>query len=86
MKKIIVKALFILTLAVISHGVKAQFDPDGSGNPDGDPDLIPLDPGSWVLVAAGVGYGVKKWRDSKRNNLADSDSLPGDNTTDKNIN
>ena len=38
----------------------------GDPDPDGDPDL-PLDPGSWVLVAAGVGYGVKKWRDSKQN-------------------
>ena len=40
-------------------------DPGGCGFPD--PDEIPLDPGSWVLVAAGVGYGVKKWKDSKRN-------------------
>ncbi len=35
--------------------------------PDGHPKQIPLDPGSWVLVAAGVGYGVKKWWDARQN-------------------
>ena len=39
--------------------------PGGCGFPD--PDAIPVDPGSWVLVAAGVGYGIKKWRDAKQN-------------------
>ena len=43
--------------------LKAQTDP---GDPGDDPDRVPLDPGSWVLVAAGVGYGAKKWRDEKR--------------------
>lgn len=37
-------------------------DPGGGGHPED----VPLDPGSWILVAAGVGYGVKKWRDAKR--------------------
>ena len=71
MKKIAVRVLLI---AVLSAGIqlcaKAQSDPVDPGQ---DPDLIPLDPGSWVLVAAGVGYGVKKWRDAKqqakKNNL-----------------
>lgn len=83
MKKIIIKGILIMLLAVGSHCAKAQFDPDG--NADGDPDLVPLDPGSWVLVAAGVGYGVKKWRDARsnsKNGLADADVPPGNNTTD----
>ena len=50
-----------LTLSGITY-VCAQADP---GDPGDDPDKVPLDPGSWVLVAAGVGYGLKKWRDSK---------------------
>ena len=63
MKQIAVKFLLVGMLVTVfqlySH---AQDDP---GDPGPDPDLIPLDPGSWVLVAAGVGYGVKKWRDAR---------------------
>lgn len=52
MTKLSMKLLVTLFLCVsISFFANAQ--------DDGDPD-IPLDPGSWVLVAAGVGYGVKK--------------------------
>jgi hypothetical protein len=36
------------------------------GDPGGDPDLIPIDGGLGFLLAAGVGYGVKKARDLKR--------------------
>jgi hypothetical protein len=66
-KKAIFTLLLIMVLTVVMNlCVKAQ-DPGGGGDPNGDPDSdVPLDPGSWVLVAAGVGYGVKKWRDSKQ--------------------
>lgn len=37
--------------------------PGGEG--EGDPDLVPIDGGLVFLLAAGVGYGVKKARDSK---------------------
>jgi hypothetical protein len=82
MKKIFKQGVLIVVLIVGSHCAKAQFT-----DPDGDPDTpIPLDPGSWVLVAAGVGYGVKKWRDSrleyKKKDRAATDRLPGDSTTD----
>lgn len=65
MTKIARKLLLILVLIVeVQLGAKAQGDP---GDIPDDPDApIPLDPGSWILVAAGVGYGVKKWRDSKQ--------------------
>ena len=33
------------------------------GDPGGDPDLIPIDGGLGFLLAAGVGYGIKKARD-----------------------
>ncbi len=43
--------------------VKAQ-DP---GEPAGDPD-IPIDGGVGILVAAGVGYGYKKYREARKKN------------------
>jgi len=64
----------ILLVLILISGMQfyatAQFPP---GEPD--PDAVPLDPGSWILVAAGVGYGVKKWKDSKQK--------PGEETSDK---
>ena len=67
MKKVLLKLSLICFLSLgLSYHVKA--DP---GGPDGDPEL-PFDPGSWVLVAAGVGYGVKKWRDAKQQNHKDA--------------
>ena len=32
-----------------------------------DPQDIPIDGGLTLLLAAGVGYGIKKYRDSKKN-------------------
>jgi hypothetical protein len=63
--KFIMKTTLRFLLAgifVVAIGLCANAQTD----PPPDPDEIPLDPGSWVLVAAGVGYGVKKWKDSKR--------------------
>jgi len=37
------------------------------GDPGGDPDLIPIDGGLGFLLAAGVGYGIKKARDFRKN-------------------
>jgi hypothetical protein len=34
-------------------------------DPEGDPDL-PIDGGLGVLIAVGVGYGLKKMRDHQR--------------------
>ena len=73
--KFLVTCVFIVIIQFHANG---QFDP-----PPNDPDL-PLDPGSWVLVAAGVGYGVKKWRDarhkSKSNeNTEETGVFPNDN-------
>ena len=62
MKKVIVKLLLMVFFCCLHTGLFAQDDP---GDPDGHPEDVPLDPGSWVLVAAGVGYGVKKWRDTR---------------------
>jgi len=32
-----------------------------------DPQDVPIDGGLTLLLAAGVGYGIKKYRDSKKN-------------------
>ncbi|HMO34349.1 MAG TPA: hypothetical protein PKE07_15235 [Lacibacter sp.] len=36
------------------------------GDPEGDPDLVPIDGGLGFLLAAGVGYGVKKAREYRK--------------------
>lgn len=64
MKKKIVRLLSVVFLCSIFLTLHAQ-GPDDPGDPDGHPEDIPLDPGSWILVAAGVGYGAKKWYDSR---------------------
>lgn len=71
MKRIGMKLLLLgVVMISLQISARAQDVPD-------DPDEIPLDPGSWVLMAAGVGYGVKKWRDAKQNT--------GKNTEEKTI-
>ncbi len=77
MKKVLLKLSLICFLSFAIHSyVNAQTDPQDIG---GDPEA-PLDPGSWVLAAVGVGYGVKKWRDAKQQNQKD---ITGTNTNDK---
>lgn len=62
MKKVLLKICLICFLSFAFHSyAKAQ------GDIGGDPE-VPLDPGSWVLVAAGVGYGIKKWKNAKQQN------------------
>ena len=52
--------LTIFILFIFFPGiVQAQIDPAG------DPDA-PLDGGLGILIAAGVGYGIKKMRDHNR--------------------
>ena len=83
MKKCMMRAWLIAVLVTGTYFYATAQPQDG--DPDGDPDLIPLDPGSWVLVAAGVGYGVKKWRDARQENKKNSldvntESIQGNKT------
>jgi uncharacterized membrane protein (Fun14 family) len=55
--------LLFISLAFIAIDIMAQ---GPGGDPGGDPDLIPVDGGLGFLLAAGVGYGVKKARDYRR--------------------
>ncbi len=61
-------ALIMLTFLFISLEIFAQGPDSGGpdGDPGGDPDLIPVDGGLGFLLAAGVGYGVKKAREYRR--------------------
>jgi hypothetical protein len=52
---IIVAMLLILPAAAFADDI-----------PDPGPDPVPLDGGLSVLIAAGVGYGVKKVRDNRQ--------------------
>ena len=71
-KKVIKSTALLLFCILISNNLlKAQ-----PGDPD--PDAVPLDPGSWVLIAAGVGYGVKKWKDAKTHNKINTEDATED--------
>lgn len=55
----IILSLFVLTF--VTTIALAQ----GPGGPGGSPD-VPVDGGISLLVAAGVGYGAKKWNDARK--------------------
>lgn len=61
------KHCFISLLLVISLPVFAQ------GEPGDDPDA-PIDGGLALLIAGGIGYGIRKAHHMKRRNNMDSDS------------
>lgn len=44
----------------------AQAQGPGSGGPAPDPTAVPIDGGASLLLAAGVGFGLKKLRDRRR--------------------
>ncbi len=51
----------LIVFILLPSLVMAQ-PPDGGG----DPDAVPIDGGLSMLLAAGVGYGVKKIRDHRK--------------------
>lgn len=58
-KKRVLLTVFTAILVLGSLAVQAQ-----PGDPGDDPD-VPVDGGVTLLVAAGVGYGIKRYRDSR---------------------
>ena len=60
-KRLIIISILFVALNIIPDILRAQ-DP---GDPGGDPDA-PIDGGISVLVAAGVGYGIKKLREKRK--------------------
>jgi len=60
MKKIFnLQTLMMLLVMLLPVLVHAQSDPGG------DPDTAPIDGGLSLLIAGGVGYGVKKVREKR---------------------
>lgn len=53
-------------------GQDATGSPGGEGDGLGDSDGAPIDGGLSILLAAGVGYGVKKMNDQRKKNKVDS--------------
>jgi hypothetical protein len=53
--------LCVIFISIIFLSYEAQAQPD----PDGDPDA-PIDGGVSLLVAAGIGYGIKKVNDHRK--------------------
>ena len=70
-KRYLLRIFTVSIMSIFLHtGAWAQPDPgdpspDDPGDPGGDPDL-PIDTNILVLVAAGVGYGLKKTYDFKQ--------------------
>lgn len=67
LSKIAITAFFCLSL---SYAAFAQ-----AGNPGGslDEPNIPIDGGASILAAAGVAYGVKKYRDTRKGSAEETD-------------
>ena len=61
-KKLIRVLMIFIMVFTVNLVVHAQ-DPNG---PDPGPDPAPIDGGLGILLAAGVGYGVKKYREKKK--------------------
>ncbi len=62
--KIIISIGLIIAIALLPQLVMAQIGGGGGGDGTGNPDA-PIDGGIGLLVAAGLGYGIKKTRDAR---------------------
>lgn len=54
-----------LTVVLLTSGLSLAQGDGGSGGPSG-PTAVPIDGGASLLLAAGVGLGLKKLRDRRR--------------------
>ena len=64
LKRILFTATVSLGMLCITSQVSYAQPPDPGGDPDETP--IPFDGGLSLVVAAGVGYGIKKVRDARK--------------------
>lgn len=68
MKTSLLRHLFAAALVLLATGLAVAQGP-GSGGPNPDPQqptAVPIDGGVSLLLAAGVGLGLKKLRDKRR--------------------
>ena len=61
--------LLVIAFSLLPYIMMAQ---NGPGDPCGGPGLpeCPIDGGISLLLAAGVGYGVKRYRDARKKDKA----------------
>lgn len=59
LKWVLISVVFFISFSLLPHEAKSQPDPGGDVD-------APIDGGLGLLVAAGVGYGIKKWRDDRQ--------------------
>jgi len=64
-----VSIVLILLFTVVPFLIFAQIGDPGAVGPDPD---VPIDGGLSILIAAGVGYGIKKLRDERKKNQFNS--------------
>ena len=67
------KRILIYRLLIIICCISIPLITLAQGPPD--PQDVPIDGGLSLLLAAGVGYGVKKYRDNKKNAGAEKEQL-----------
>lgn len=60
--RLVLSTVLVFVFCCLSKSSLAQI-----GDPGGDVDL-PIDGGLSILIAAGIGYGVKKVRDERKKN------------------
>jgi hypothetical protein len=65
-KWLLVLSLLFVTLSVLPGTIHAQGPNDPSDITDPD---APIDGGVGLLVAAGIGYGIKKVRDNQKKKM-----------------
>ncbi len=65
--KSICRTFVISSFCLVLFSLVPEFCSAQLGDPGDDPDA-PIDGGVSLLVAAGVGYGIKKARDSRKKN------------------
>lgn len=64
-KWILSVVVVMLILCFVPAISQAQLPPDPGCDPVADPACIPIDGGLSLLIAAGVGYSIKKVRDNR---------------------
>jgi len=58
--------LLMIAFSMLPYIAMAQ---TGDNNPGCGPDPCPIDGGISLLLAAGVGYGVKRYRDARKKSI-----------------